>query len=1086
MRKDQADSPMSLPRLTLRGLPSRLRKLYSRSLYGALLVVVFGSLAVPALVGGIFLIGVQEREAAVRSLNGALQRNADILALGMQESLWDMNLEAGRSLVDSFMRDPAVVHVGVRGAVGEEIIHRRSPLPAGARAYRAERDIVVRGQKIGAVAIEMGDYLSQHELQAKQRNYALVLAIQLGISLLLIALLLKRRLRSPLRALTGFSDRLARGDFDTPLVPSADDELGRLGGQMERMRLAIGELFADIGRREEQFRTIVTQVPGAVFRARPGGAIDFVSDAIEDITGYPAERFMRATTDDWANIIHPEDRRLQRHLAKQALEAGVPYEVEYRIIDAVGIERWVLESGQPQGAWDGEDWRVDGIVYDISARKHDEMRIEALLTEQGAILDNVMFGVLFVRERRIVSANRRAEELFGYGDGGMVGGSTDILFPGRAEVEQRWIESCPERGGSPDSGEEIPFRRADGSASWLLASGSALDPARPNEGSIWVFADITERKLAEEKLRLAATVLEHIADGVMVLDVSGRIIATNPAFTQITGYTEREALGRQSSLTRRGQSPRHDDGFYQQLWSDLADTGFWRGEIWDTRKNGEVYLESLTVSAVRTDDGRVTHYVCVFSDITKVKESQDKLDHLAHHDPLTALPNRLLFHDRLQHAIIRAARADQQLAVLFIDLDRFKNVNDTLGHHVGDELLKQVAGALASCLREGDTLARLGGDEFIVLLEDVKGAGGGMYGAGHVAGKLMTLFEQPFTVSGYELFVTASVGISLFPQDAPDLNMLVRNADVAMYQAKARGRNGYQFYAPSMSGEGVERLRLESMLRRAIEKHEIFLHYQPQVDIASGELVGVEALVRWHNPELGLVPPTRFIPVAEDTGFIGQLGQWVLAEACRQMVCWESDGLRVPKMAVNLSVRQFDRGSIAPTVAAVLQDAGLAAARLQLEVTESVIMNTGDALEYINDLRAIGVGLAIDDFGTGYSSLAYLKQLPVQTLKIDRSFIKDISAAAGADANAEAIAVAIIQLGKSLNLSVIAEGVETEEQAAFLLRHGCSRAQGYLYGRPVMPAELLACWGQQQDKERDDANEAAANQFHEPIEPGRT
>ncbi|WP_373889865.1 EAL domain-containing protein [Massilia sp. H6] len=1079
-----------MPRLTFSRLTSRLRKLYSRSLYGALLVVVFGSLAVPALVGGVFLIGVQEREAAVRSLDGALQRNADILALGMQESLWDMNLEAGQSLVDSVMRDPAVTHIEVRGAAGEEVIHRRARLPAGARAYRAERDIVVRGQKIGALAIEMGDYLSQQELRAKQRNYVLVLAIQLGISLLLIALLLKRRLRSPLRVLTGFSDRLARGDFDTPLVPSADDELGRLGSQMERMRMAIGELFADIGRREEQFRSIVTQVPGAVFRARPGGAIDFISDAIEDISGYPAERFMRATTDDWADIIHPEDRRMQRHLAKQALEAGASYEVEYRIIDAVGIERWVLESGQPQGVWGGEDLRVDGIIYDISARKYDQMRIEALLTEQGAILDNVMFGVLFVRERRIVSANRRAEELFGYRDGAMVGGSTAILFPGRAEFEQRWIDSCRERAGSPDSGEEILFRRADGSISWLLASGSALDPAHPNDGSIWVFADITERKLAEEKLRLAATVLEHIADGVMVLDVSGRIIATNPAFTQITGYTEHEALGQQSSLTRRGQCPHHDDGFYQQLWSELADTGFWRGEIWDNRKNGELYLSSLTVSAVRgadggaSDDASVTHYVCVFGDITKVKESQDKLDHLAHHDPLTALPNRLLFHDRLRHAMIRAARAEQQLAVLFIDLDRFKNVNDTLGHHVGDELLKQVAGALASCLREGDTLARLGGDEFIVLLEDVKGAEGGIYGAGHVAGKLMTLFEQPFTVSGYELFITASVGISLFPQDAPDLNMLVRNADVAMYQAKARGRNGYQFYAPSMSGEGVERLRMESMLRRSIEKHEIFLHYQPQVDIASGELIGVEALVRWNNPELGLVEPTRFIPVAEDTGFIGQLGQWVLAQACRQMVCWESDGLLVPKMAVNLSVRQFDRGSIAPTVAGVLRETGLAAARLQLEVTESVIMNTGDALEYINDLRAIGVGLAIDDFGTGYSSLAYLKQLPVQTLKIDRSFIKDISAAAGGDANAEAIAVAIVQLGKSLNLSVIAEGVETEEQAAFLLGHGCSHAQGYLYGQPVLPSTLLAHWHQQPDIERNDAYQATATEAREPTNPG--
>jgi diguanylate cyclase (GGDEF)-like protein len=456
------------------------------------------------------------------------------------------------------------------------------------------------------------------------------------------------------------------------------------------------------------------------------------------------------------------------------------------------------------------------------------------------------------------------------------------------------------------------------------------------------------------------------------------------------------------------------------------------------------------VSAVRDNAGLNTHYVAVFSDITKVRESQDQLDHMAHHDPLTALPNRLLFHHRLQHALPRAARNAEQLALLFIDLDRFKNVNDTLGHHVGDELLKQVARALGGQLREGDTLARLGGDEFIVLLENV----GGQAGAGHVAEKLVAMFEQPFIVSDYELFVTGSVGISVYPDDATDLNMLIRNADIAMYQAKARGRNGYQFYAPSMTGEGVERLRLEAMLRRAIEKDEIFLNYQPQVEIDSGRLIGVEALVRWDHPELGLVPPARFIPLAEDTGFINQLGKWVLYEACRQMMRWQEAGLEVPKIAVNLSVKQFERGSIVSMVADILKETGLAPERLQLEVTESVIMNTGDALGFINDLHAIGVGLAIDDFGTGYSSLAYLKQLPVQTLKIDRSFIKDIST----DANDEAIAIAIIQLGKSLNLAVIAEGVETQDQADFLLRHGCRQAQGFFYSRPELAQAVLERW----------------------------
>jgi diguanylate cyclase (GGDEF)-like protein/PAS domain S-box-containing protein len=1030
-------------------LSTRLGRLYGKSIFGALLLVVIGGLALPAFMGSYLLVGVQERRAAATALQETLQRNANVLALGVQESLWNMNGEAARSLAEAMMRDPSVARVAVRGQAGGAFVDIRAAHPPAGRLVRAERPVTVRGERIGTIMVEMDDGRSQQELRAKQANYAIVLAGQLAVSMLLIFLFLRRRLQRPLNALTTFSDRLARGQFDAPLEFDARDELGRLGRQMDRMRVAIGDLFEEAARREERFRSIVTQVPGVVFRARPGGDIEFVSDAMGEIFGYPAQRFIGASTDCWSDLICPEDRRLQRRLVKDAVLAGCPYTVEYRVHDAWGIERWVLESGQPQGLPDSPDFRIDGIISDISERKHNEMQIEELLTEQGIILDNAMFGVLFVRHRRIVSANRGFEDLFGYAGNELVGGPTSLLFARPEEYEevgQRFYAALA-RGESVQ--EEHQFVRRDGSVVWCLVSGRALDPDRPDEGSIWVHVDITARKQADEKLRLWATVLEHIADGVRVIDLHGRIIATNPAYTQITGYTEAEALGEHSSLSR---SSMHDAKFYEALWRDLAESGFWRGEIWNTRRNGEAYLEWLTVSAVRDETGVVTHYVAVFSDITRVKEAQAKLDHLAHHDPLTGLPNRLLFHDRLQHALQQAARNQQQLAVLFIDLDRFKNVNDTLGHHVGDELLKQVARALAGQLREGDTLARLGGDEFIVLLENVNGE----FGAGHVAGKLVSMFEQPFTVSDHELFVTGSVGVSLYPQDSHDQNMLVRNADVAMYQAKARGRNNFQFYTPSMTGEGLERLRVEAMLRRSIEKDEIYLHYQPQVEIDSGRLVGVEALVRWHSPELGLVAPAEFIPMAEDIGFISQLGKWVLGEACRQVVRWQDAGLVVPTISVNLSVRQFERGGIAHTVSDALLETGLAPARLQLEVTESVIMNTGDALEFINDLHRIGVGLAIDDFGTGYSSLAYLKQLPVQTLKIDRSFIKDIST----DPNDEAITIAIIQLAKSLNLSVIAEGVETAEQAAFLLRHGCNRAQGYYYSMPAPAAELLARWGQ--------------------------
>ncbi|MEC5160468.1 EAL domain-containing protein [Janthinobacterium sp. CG_S6] len=1028
-------------------LRSRLSALYGLSIYGALLLVVFGGLVVPAMVGSYLLVGVHERQSAKTSLNEALQRNADILALGMQESLWNMNAESARSLVESLMRDRSVLQVQVVGQSDTQFMTVQAPPRTIGTVYRAEREILVRGERIGRIVVEMDDARSQQELREKQISYVFVLAAQLGVSMALIALFLNRRLLTPLRKLMRFSDRLSHGDFETRLDLGSNDELGRLAGQLEQMRVAIRQLFEDVGQREERFRTIVTQVPGAVFRYRPDGPIDFVSDAIEDISGYSARLFMRSTTHAWADLICPEERKAHRRAVSQAVVENTPYELEYRIIDATGTERWVAENGQPQRDEAGAPSWVDGIISDISQRKHNEMRIEGLLAEQSAILDNVMFGVMFVRRRNIVSVNRRCEELFGYQPGAMTGNSTSIVFPTAFEFDSSGERQYPSLSAGDYFNEERQYVRQDGSLFWALVSGCALDPGRAYDGSIWVYADITARKEAEEKLRLSATVLEHIADGVMVIDAKGTIVAVNPAFTQITGYGEDEALGRDATLARSG---RHDADFFKNLWIELVASGFWRGEIWNRRKNGELYLEWLTFSAVRDTAGVTTHYVGVFSDITLVKESQEKLDHMAHHDPLTALPNRLLFHDRLHHALQRAGREHEQLAILFIDLDRFKNVNDTLGHHIGDELLKQVASQLSAKLREGDTLARLGGDEFIVLLENVDG----QYGASLVADKLVAMFEQPFTVADHELFVTCSVGISVYPDDAVDLNMLIRNADVAMYQAKARGRNGYRFYAPSMTGEGVERLRLETFLRRSIEKNEIFLNYQPQVEIDTGRLIGVEALVRWNHPELGLVPPVRFIPLAEDSGFINQLGKWVLFEACRQMVRWQDAGLCVPKIAVNLSVKQFERGSIVNMVAEILKETGLGPERLQLEVTESVIMNTGDALVFINDLHSIGVGLAIDDFGTGYSSLAYLKKLPVQTLKIDRSFITDIST----DANDEAIAIAIIQLGKSLNLSVIAEGVETEEQAAFLLRHGCKQAQGYLYSRPVAAPDLLERW----------------------------
>lgn len=556
--------------------------------------------------------------------------------------------------------------------------------------------------------------------------------------------------------------------------------------------------------------------------------------------------------------------------------------------------------------------------------------------------------------------------------------------------------------------------------------------------------NITERKIHEDKLRQASILYNNTTEAVVITEPQGHVVATNKAFTVITGYDEKEVVGK---TPRYWKSNKHEPDFYQNLWNELLETDQWRGEIWNRRKNGEIYPALLTINSVRNEKQQLTHYVSILTDISTIKHSQEEIEFLAHHDSLTKLPNRLLFNARLDHAKKQADREKKQVAVLFMDLDNFKSINDGLGHSMGDKVLQVIANRLAGLVRDQDTVARISGDEFAIILEQLQSE----VAAAQVANKVLETIHEPIQIGDHEFTVSISIGISLFPNDGNEIDTLIKNADAAMYRSKEQGKGQYCFYTRELTELSQDRLKIENLLRRALEKQEFKLNYQPQYEMVSGQLLGCEALLRWHSDELGLVSPGKFIPIAESSGMIMAIGDWVLTESCRQAKSWIDAGYPPKMMSVNISGQQIMHSDVVETVKKVLSETGLDPQYLELEITESVIMRQPDkAIGVLESLRDIGVSLAIDDFGTGYSSLSYLKIFPINKLKIDRSFVKDIPD----DSDDVAIICAIIALGKSLKLKVIAEGVETEAQQEALKQFGCTEVQGFFYSKPIPAHEF--------------------------------
>ena len=753
--------------------------------------------------------------------------------------------------------------------------------------------------------------------------------------------------------------------------------------------------------------------------------------------------------DGWVALVHPDDRKdLIAYRRDRVRNRHANFDREYRIVrHGDGATRWVRDFSRIEYDAGGRAAYLFGIVQDITGRKNAEDR---LLTLSAAVEQSPESIVITGLDGRIEYINDAFCAISGYDRADAIGQNPRMLQSGLTppETHREMWETVTK--GRVWRGEFIN-RRRDGE---IFIESAIVTPVRNRKGEpthyLAVKQDITERKRDETDLRIAATAMES-QDGLVITDAHGTILRVNQAFAAITGYSPEEAVGQQTNLLKSGM---HGGDFYAAMWDDLRHRGFWRGELWNRRKNGEIYPEWLSITAVKGDDGAVTHYVGTFTDISRVKEAEQQIKELAFYDPLTGLPNRRVLMDRLRKALADAARSRRKGGLMFVDLDNFKTLNDSLGHAEGDRLLQQVAKRLSTCVREGDTVARLGGDEFVVMLEDLSTEAHEAAARIKAVGeKILAALSRPYDLSAQPHHSTASIGATVFGDQRESVDDVLKQADIAMYQGKAAGRNALRFFDPELQAAIRQRTEMESSLRRAIAADQFVLFYQPQVDADSG-VIGAEVLLRWNHPERGVVGPAEFIPLAEETGIIVPLGTWALKTACAQIKAWEGvpevDGL---SLSVNVSARQFRQADFVDQVLTILERTGADPHRLKLELTESMLLDdTEETIRKMNALKARGVGFSLDDFGTGYSSLSYLKRLPLSQLKIDRSFVRDVLT----DFNDAVIARTVVALGRSLRLSVVAEGVETAEQLNFLSVQGCHAYQGYLFSPPVPLAEFEA------------------------------
>jgi diguanylate cyclase (GGDEF)-like protein/PAS domain S-box-containing protein len=712
---------------------------------------------------------------------------------------------------------------------------------------------------------------------------------------------------------------------------------------------------------------------------------------------------------------------------------------EFKIAGQTNKNQWLsmIVCTIPLTAHSNGIWSI--TIEDVTGKRILKDKLDLMRSEQTLILDHTSIGLALVVDKQIVRANNALGRLLERYSSAMVNQPFNKVIDTRdssIDINESIIQELMVNDSYQS---ENLLYRDDGSSFWCRIKATAASSEKMSRGFILSFEEATKEREHDYHIRQAAVVFEASSDAIMVLDADGLIKIVNSAFNKMTGFSEVDILGKSPRLLR---ATREDERRYDAMWSTVVKLGQWRGELWCRKKSGETYPEWASITAVKDNLDNVLEYVFIGSDMSERKYAEDRILHQANYDQLTNLPNRNLFMDRLHQSLQRVQREGTMLALLFIDLDRFKNINDSLGHSAGDKLLVEISKIMKDTVRESDTIARFGGDEFAVILSPIYG----LKNASRVASALLESLRTPINIDGYEAIIGASIGISMYPADGKNEEELVKNADTAMYRAKESGRNNYQFFTEEMQQAAKDRLVMEIDLRQAIDRQELRIVFQPQIEVSTGEISGAEVLVRWQSRDKGMISPSDFIYLAEDTGLIVPIGEWVLKQACLQHKRWKNSGVAPPYLAVNVSGRQFKMEGFSQSVLNIVQSAGLSTDDVELELTESFLMDDQEfSINTLKELKGMGFKLSIDDFGTGYSSLSYLKKFPIDRLKIDRSFVQDL------EHNEEdyAIVRAIIDLAHTLNIVVIAEGVEEDGQRKVLEELQCDIIQGYYYSKPL-------------------------------------